>query len=220
MANNIEELKGKISASGGIANAYFYKVFLPESIGTISKYDLNLLCTGTSMPGRTLTTQVRQMGMTRKNVVTGYSVEDITFNFIVTNDSGVRKYFDIWQEIIVGNSNGHEAAYYDEYTRDIEIHQLKRARAILGRAPNVERNTSNAPSSPPEMTTTHHIKLIDAYPISVAPIAYGNAQGLTEAIQLDVTFTFKDWTSIPVKSEVALPLIYDNINPHDNSGVV
>lgn len=120
---SIEELKGLISQSGGMAVPNLYRVELP-SINGMSARDLNLLCKATNLPGRQVMTNTRTIGAIEQKVAYSVTTEDVSLSFHVPNDYRVRKYFEDWQALAI-DPNTHEIGYITEYAKTVKIHQLK-----------------------------------------------------------------------------------------------
>ena len=100
--SSIEELKGRIISKNGIAMANQYMVTLPPMKGAGSRA-LNVLCKSVDMPGKQITTLDRAIGIHNEKIVSGYLVDDISMTFHVLNDYGVKKYFDTWRQLMVGD---------------------------------------------------------------------------------------------------------------------
>lgn len=120
--NNIDELKGLISQKKGIARGNIYRVFLPSLPGA-SASEVNLLCTGVSLPGRQIMTQERKIGLVNQKVAYDQAYDDVQLNFLLLNDYGIRNYFETWQNLAI-NQNTYEVGYLNEYTFDVRIQQL------------------------------------------------------------------------------------------------
>ena len=121
---SIEELKGLISQSGGMAVPNLYRVELPSINGT-SLRDLNLLCKATNLPGRQVMTNNRIIGAVDQKVAYSIATEDINMSFHVSNDYKIRKYFEDWQALAI-DPNTYEIGYLNEYAKPVKIHQLKK----------------------------------------------------------------------------------------------
>ena len=221
---SIETLKATVSQGSGLANQYYYDVFLPSMFG-LDMSTISILCNTVNLPGRTLATSERRIGMVRRNIVNGFNLEDVSMSFIVLNDARIKKYFEQWQESII---NGYELSYFEENVRDINIIQYKKgptpAAIRASSAPPAQRENSEFSQSSrnaiyrffgteaaPNVVgaieasdrtqeelnkiPTYQVRLLDAYPISISATELGNATGLAEFIQLTVTFTYRDWTS-------------------------
>ena len=137
-SNSIDDLKSMISKKGGMANPTLFKVFLPslQDVGAgASTRELNLLCTGAVLPGRQIMTQDRDIGGVVQKVANNSATADISLNFRVMNDYGVKEYFEAWQNSAIsqGTMNGNEVIqlqYSDKYQYNVKIQQLKKGFGI------------------------------------------------------------------------------------------
>lgn len=111
----IEDLKGRLISKNGMALANQFSVELPTTIGKdpstqtklsgISAKTANILCKSVTMPGKQIMTVDRQIGIYNEKVVNGFAVEDVTMTFYVLNDYGIKKYFDNWRKVMIGEAN-------------------------------------------------------------------------------------------------------------------
>jgi hypothetical protein len=145
----IEDFKGLVQQSGGLARSNVYSVELPLAVGTsfgangpspgiggdISKLigldlnTINMLCKSTQLPGRQILSHDRIIGNHKSKVAYGYAVDDVTLTFHVMNDYKIKSYFEGWMNKTVNNST-YEAGYYNEYVSDIRIKQLRKGIGI------------------------------------------------------------------------------------------
>ena len=133
--------------------------------------DISLLCDSCTLPGRQINVLEHEFKMHKQTVKkpVGYINEDVTVNFLLTNDYYMKKVFDKWLNAIV-NPKSYLVKYKSEYTSDIIIQQLDKSnRAVYG------------------------VKLLNAYPTNVTAVTLDNAA--TDQInKLSVTFTYEDYT--------------------------
>jgi hypothetical protein len=95
-------------------------------------------------------------------------------SFLLTNDYYIKKYFDMWQEMIIDTAGRHYKAFYkDEYSTDIIIQQL---------------------SSSNDVIPGYTIKLENAYPITVGSIDL--SEGSDGMMELSVTFEYDNFKSV------------------------
>ena len=145
--NFIDDFKGLVTQSGGLARSNVYSVALPLSIGTpigstgalggnditkklgLDGKTMNMLCKSTMLPGRQLISHDRQIGMNKKKIAYGFAVDDITLTFHVMNDYKIKSYFDAWMNAAI-NKGSYEAGYYDDYVADVRIKQLRKGIGI------------------------------------------------------------------------------------------
>jgi len=133
-----------------------------------------LFCQSVALPGKRITTTeaTHNHNMTKKP----YSMmtDEVSMSFMLTGDYYIKKYFDMWQEMIIDSSGDHYKAYYKrDYCSDITIQQLSASNDIV-----------------PGYT----VKLENAYPIQMSAIELGNsADGV---MQVDITWEYDNWRSI------------------------
>jgi hypothetical protein len=114
----IEQLKGALISKNGIAVTNQYSVEMPTTVGINNKSklsgldprDANILCKNVSMPGKQILTLDRQMGIFNEKVVNGFAVDDVSMTFYALNDYGIKKYFDSWRRIMIGEEILSDAA--------------------------------------------------------------------------------------------------------------
>ena len=113
----IEQLKGSLISKNGIAVTNQYSVEMPTSVGITNKSklsgldprDANILCKNVSMPGKQILTLDRQMGLFNEKVVNGFAVDDVSMTFYALNDYGIKKYFDSWRRVMIGEERLSDA---------------------------------------------------------------------------------------------------------------
>lgn len=214
MTYSIEDLKGQVSQSGGIASGNMYKVILPVLPNHSSQTKtLDLLCTATSIPGRQIMSMDYQMGTTMRKIANGYATTDLQLTFIVTNDHAARAYFEAWQNL-AHDPNTKEVGYYKDYTFPVKIHHLQKGAAFpilkkqLGFTKKIPSFIKNRlPKIGPldlaqgevDLNATFNdkpvfsVELNECYPTTLTEIALSNAsEGLVE---FSVQLSYKDWTS-------------------------
>ncbi len=132
--------------------------------------DMFLLCESTQLPGKRIATM--ESFTTHKSIKKPYSylVDEVTFTFLLTNDYYIKKYFDSWQDMIVGN-NDKKIAYKEEYTTDLTIQQI---------------GGSN------DVVPAYSVKLKNVFPIAVNAVELSNTAENTVAL-CSVTMSFDDW---------------------------
>lgn len=199
----IEELKNKIISKNGMAFSNQFSVELPDLVGKrvltrlkgIDKRSANILCKTVSMPGKQIATIDRQIGIYNEKVVNGFAVDDVTMTFYALNDYGIRKYFDSWRSVMIGDSkttgsmqNG-EIAYKSDYVASVKIHQLSKPQVRIGfdLGPlNVDFDLLG--------NSIYSVELIDAFPTTISSIELGN--DLDSLVEVSVTFSFTNWITI------------------------
>ena len=98
----------------------------------------------------------------------------MTMTFLLTNDYYIKKYFDMWQEMIVDTSSRHYKTFYkNDYVTDVTIQQL---------------------SSGNNVVPGYSIILQNAYPIQVGAIELSSeGDGLME---VTITFEYDNYRSV------------------------
>ena len=146
----IEQLKGALISKNGIAVTNQYSVEMPTTVGINNKSklsgldprDANILCKNVSMPGKQILTLDRQMGIFNEKVVNGFAVDDVSMTFYALNDYGIKKYFDSWRRVMIGEERLSDAALQSkEASTDTEqtpesIENEKRKTEELGNTRN------------------------------------------------------------------------------------
>lgn len=186
---NIENFKTLVSKRGGLAPANRYAVYMPLPLisfdpqeliakafnqGSNSNNffndprDVSILCDQVTMPGRQIMTTELQNNMLPLKMPYGYTNDDVTMSFHITNDHYVKKLFENWVGRII-DKRKMTMKYRSSYATDIIIQQLD------------QRDV-------PVYTCT----LKNAYPITVA--SYDLSNGSESTMQkLTVTFAYEDW---------------------------
>ena len=126
------------------------------------------------MPGkRIMTTEATHNHHNTKKPYSA-ATDEVTMTFLMTNDYYMKKYFDMWQEMIIDTSHEHYKAFYKrEYCSDVSIQQL---------------SASN------DVVPGYTVKLENAYPIQVGALELGNsADGLME---LSITWEYDNFRTV------------------------
>jgi hypothetical protein len=136
--------------------------------------DMFLLCQSCTMPGkRIMTTEATHNHHNTKKPYSA-ATDEVTMTFLLTNDYYIKKYFDMWQEMIIDTSSSHYKAFYKkDYCTDVTIQQL---------------SASN------DVVPGYTIKLENAYPIQVGAIELSSgSEGLME---LSITWEYDNFRSV------------------------
>ena len=212
--NSVDKLKGVISEGKGLARANLFRIVLPSRIGgsklpifgellnraivagtgALQSEDINMLCTAQNIPGRAIQMHDYQIGLPRKRVAYGFSIEDVTLAFRVPNDYRIKDYFDQWQDKAVGRN--YELRFYKDYTEDVQLQALTKSPSVdydrlLKLSYAGLDNGSVAQVLFGGDAVTYTINLRQAYPSSVQAIEYSDNN--QEMIQLNVQLSYKDW---------------------------
>jgi hypothetical protein len=131
--------------------------------------DISLLCESASLPGR----QIASIDYTSNKITTKipYSIinEDVTLNFILTNDYYMKTMMDDWQSAVY-DSDIYRVGYKKDFTTDVIIQQLDK---------------DNKP--------VYGVKLEDAFPVTVSSVVLDNTAENT-AQKLSVTLSYSNYT--------------------------
>ena len=136
--------------------------------------DMFLLCQSCTLPGkRILTTEATHNHHNTKKPYSA-ATDEVTMTFLLTNDYYIKKYFDMWQEMIVDTRKEHYKTFYkSDYSTDVTIQQLSGSNDIV-----------------PGYT----VKLENAYPIQVGQIELSNeSEGLME---VSITWEYDNFRSV------------------------
>mgnify|MGYP000941995066 CR=1 FL=1 len=199
---SIDTMKSTINRRGGLARGNRYAVYIShpsKSINSLLGYnpatllsnlisgdgvniadfiqdprDMFLLCQTAMMPGkRILTTEAMHNHHMSKKPYSA-ATDEVTMSFLLTNDYYIKKYFDMWQEMIIDSKGDHYKAYYKrDYSSDITIQQL---------------------SSSNDIVPGYTVKLENAYPISLTSVELGN--GTDGLLEVSVTWEYDNWRSV------------------------
>ena len=198
MPLSVDDLKSAVRS--GPARTNMFQVIMPTLPGLVGNTrELNLLCRDIQLPGRQVLSNERIIGMKQVKVAYGYAADDVSMTFLVTNDYGVKEYFEHWQEL-AANTLTKELNYPTTYCHDVTIHQLKHGTAFD--IPGIfDQSFSFGPfninldadliSNEQKIYT---VKLVDAFCTTLNAIQLNNdPNGLTE---LNVQLSYKDWFAI------------------------
>jgi len=217
--SSIDQLKSLVSRKDGVARPNVFRVKLPSIPGATSE-EVNLLCKDVVLPGKQIITNERRIGMQTHKVPYGYQISDISMTFLVLNDYGIRKYFDVWQSIAI-DQDGQTAGYLrgrEGYGKQIVIEQLKKGMSLpiystplgLPRLPSELQN--RLPKLGPidlaqgqfdldwvlGSDVTYSCTLFDAFPTTMNDITLNSeVDGLVE---LNVQMSYTKWIPNEVES--------------------
>ena len=136
--------------------------------------DMFLLCQTAMMPGKRILTQEAMHNHHMSKKPYSAATDEVSMSFLLTNDYYIKKYFDMWMNMIVDSTHNHyKTLYKKEYVADVEI------RALQGNEDGV---------------VGYGNLLENAYPIQVGALELGNgADGLME---LSITWEYDNFRSI------------------------
>jgi len=136
--------------------------------------DMFLLCQSCSMPGkRIMTTEATHNHHNTKKPYSA-ATDEVTMTFLLTNDFYIKKYFDMWQEMIIDTSHEHYKAFYKrDYSTDVTIQQLSASNDVI-----------------PGYT----VKLENAYPIQVGVVELN--EGSEGLMEISITWEYDNFRSV------------------------
>jgi len=210
--SSIDTMKSLISRKDGIARPNVFRVKLPSLPGATSE-EVNLLCKDVVLPGRQVLTNERKIGMRTQKTPYGYGVSDVSMTFHVLNDYGIRKYFEVWQNLAV-NQEDHSVGYVrgkEGYGKQIVIEQLKKGIGLP-----IYQTPLGIPKLPSELQNRlpklgpidlaqgqldlnyvtnddviYSCTLIDAFPTTMNDIQLNNE--LDGVVELNVQLSYTNW---------------------------
>ena len=95
--------------------------------------DLDLLCTQARIPGKTILTVDRQIGIEPIKIGVGHVLPEVSLTFYLTGTYSARDYFQEWIECIVSSQPPFVAGFLADYGHQVTIEQLdKQANKIYG----------------------------------------------------------------------------------------
>ena len=128
--------------------------------------DLSLLAVSTSIPGRQLQTGEHQTFREQKKYITNFIDEDVSMEFLITQDFYMKTIFDNWQKLAF-DINNYTVNYKKEYVADVIIQQIDKEK--------------NLP--------LYGVKLINAFPVTVGALTLNNESADTVQ-RFSVTFAY------------------------------
>ena len=174
MPFDVNEFKAKLGDQG-LANPAFFRILFTGSIIRSSEASLlAVLCNQAQMPGRSFATNEYTTHGPIRKVPYQNIYDDVVLSLYCREDMGTNKIFQEWQNYIVDSNSANEFSYFDDFTSDVIIEQYN----MKGRM-------------------TYSCKLIDAYPVMVAPIQldWGQKDSFSN---LQVTMAYRYWRQEPL----------------------
>ena len=199
---SIDTMKSTINRRGGVARGNRYAVYIThpsKGMNSFLKFDpatllsnlisgdgvnlgdfisdprdMFLLCQSASLPGKRITTTEATHNHNRTKKPYSMMTEEVSMSFLLTNDYYVKKYFDMWQNMIIDDSGDHyKTMYKRDYSTDVTIQQL---------------STSN------DFVPGYSIQLLNAYPIQVSSVELSN--GGDGLLEVSVTWEYDNWKTV------------------------
>ena len=199
---SIDSMKSTINRRGGIARANRFGVYIThpsKSMNNLLNFnpatllsnlisgdgvnvgdfisdprDMFILCRSVTLPGKRISTTEATHNHHMSKKPYGAIADEVTMTFMLTNDYYIRKYFDMWQEMIVDTTGKHYKTFYkNEYCTDVTIQQL---------------------SSWNDVVPGYSIILDNAYPIQVGAIELSSeGDGIME---VTITFEYDNYRTV------------------------
>ena len=202
MPSTIDDMKALLQSRGGIARGNRYAVYITHPSKTFNHIlrfdpatflnnmidgqghhagdfiqdprDMFLLCKGTTLPGRRISTTEAAHNHNIAKKPYSAATDEVSMTFMLTNDYYIKKYFDLWQEMIIDTTHSHyKASYKRDYCTDVVIQQL---------------STSN------HIIPGYTLMLENAYPIQTGAIELGN--GVDGLMDFTVTWQYDKFRTI------------------------
>ncbi len=170
--------KSFLDQGGSLAKACRFAVVIkPPSAIRSAPRELFLLCDAAELPGRGFATVESRYYGPSQMFPTNTQYQPASLSIMCRSDSGERRFFDDWLDIINPTTN-YNFEYFNNYQCDIDIYQY----AEYGGAGGTRNLTPQV---------TYHWQLRKAWPMLV------NAQAVSWAdqdiLRLQVTFAYKNW---------------------------
>jgi len=179
ISSTIDTLKSAIEKGKGLARSNRFEVIfsLPPALFelgnvTDNAQKISLLAQSCSLPGRTIDTISRKNVRQSVKVPSGYSQEDITMTFLLTNDYFAKRLIDRWVNSSVDQET-YRVSYDNYYCSDILINQIDT-----------------------EDKKVYSVKLLRAWPVSYESITLSH-ENENDVVKLSVTFTYDDFEFDP-----------------------
>jgi hypothetical protein len=169
--DNIQQFVTLIGKKGGVAkkNRFRIEISIPSYISS----DISLLCESITFPSKTIQSFDFSSYRNPIKIPAGFTNEDITAVFHLTNDYYIKDLFDKWLNSIV-NTEDYFIAYDEQFKTTVGIFQLNDNDQVV-----------------------YGVELLEAYPISMDAVELDNSA--TNATQkLTVNFTYNYWKVAPV----------------------
>ena len=187
---NTEKLRSLIDESEGLAAPNRFSVELPnisamvspnalsDVIVPVGMENISLLCTSAQIPGKQLNVMSREIGIGTKSVANGQVFTAVNLSFYVTNKYEIRKYFQYWMNCVVsqGENDAMYAGYYNNYVKDVTIHQLSRGSDL-------------------ESKSIYSVTLVNAFPTQMELLQLNN-QAQTTSMEMTVSLAYKTYKII------------------------
>ena len=136
--------------------------------------DIGFMCTQMSFPSRTLvTTDSRHIGTPFRLPYTA-QYADVNFTFNLSSDLRERKFFELWQQMIL-NVHVNSMNFYKEYVKPVHLMQLDKHGQV-----------------------TYQVTLVEAYPVAIDEVDNSFASQ-NEVSRCTVRMAFRHWINQDLK---------------------
>jgi len=189
LPSNIDSFKSSIARRGGVARGNYFALSMNmpllnldtaqlgrnllsgnTSLGQVfnDPRDLTFLCENTSLPGRNIMTNEYANVSKATKKPYGYTNDDVSFTFILTQDYFAKRMLEGWQSMVM-NYETHRLRYKNDYVQDVTIQQLSKNGMPI-----------------------YTIKLKNAYPVTINAVELNS--GAENSVQkVTVTLAYDDW---------------------------
>jgi len=173
--NSINRMLANVKNSNLFSRPYLYYILIspPKVFVNNSILDgIMLNCESVSIPGHVMATKEHKTYGLKREYAYEKLYEMVTMSFYVSDKMHEFNFFNAWLNSMYNNGR---VSYYDDYKGTIEIFQC----------------SGVDPSDKEDLAVMMKVKLIDAYPKTITPLALGHA--LTNTIQkVSVNITYRD----------------------------
>ena len=188
MAYSIDDIRSQVNSQGlAKSNKYYVTFYSPSAAGTTAESGkLSLYCSGISLAGRTMTTDiVKEYGQARQ-ITYGHTYVELTTTFMCSEDLREKTFFDKWMNkiiqtpgVVTNQTGAYDIAYYDEYIGGIDV-----------------------TLADDNLTPRYTIRYFEAYPKTVSPLelAYGTNNTL---LNLQITWNYTYWENLQTTNTYA-----------------
>ena len=173
--NSITRMLSNVKKSDLFSRPCLYKVFIHPPKQLLGQYPIQgiqLNCETVSIPGHVMATKAHKTYGLKREYAYEKLYEMVAMSFYMSDKMHEFNFFNAWLNSMYNNGR---VSYYDEYKGTIEIYQCSGVN----------------PSDEEDLSVMMKVKLIDAYPKTITPLALGHA--LTSTIQkVSVNITYRD----------------------------
>ena len=183
--SSIQDLQSTIKKHAGLSRSNRFNIIISNPID--DGKDLNLLCESCTLPGRQILTTDFTVWRNENKVPIGYSDEDVTCVFYLTNDYYVKNLFDQWLVKII-NPTSYLIEYTKKFATTVIIQQLDETDKPI-----------------------YEVTLPYAWPVGVNSIELDNSSE-NSVQKLTVVFTYNTWSSRKLAVDPYVGDVNININ--------